>query len=385
MHLNLQSFCARNGFNTYETEITRRLSRYDDIDTEAFYFSLKSQEAQQTDFPVRQIRYPGRMLFLDRQLSFKLRVASFPFRMLEKFTSFNAITGGKPEDVFVFFENGLPTMPIKGKIIVVLHDVLTLHMDAFAGSRAVKDRKRAERILREASRVVTVSEYSKKDIIDSLHADPSKIDVVYNAVDAGKFSRDRSSAEYLRNVKSKYNLPDKYILHFGSCFPQKNIPTLIRAYSMLPDDIKDEYGLVITNPDSNNGWDNVREIAAENGISGNVVFPENIPNEDKAGMYQLASLFAWPSYIEGFGIPILEAQASGVPVVSSNTASMPEVAGDSAVYFDPSDPEGMSEAMRRCLTDELLSEELVAKGYENLKRFSWDKSAQKFHDIIVSL
>ena len=102
-------------------------------------------------------------------------------------------------------------------------------------------------------------------------------------------------------------------------------------------------------------------------------------------MYQLASLMAWPSYIEGFGLPILEAQASGVPVVSSDSSSMPEVAGDSVVYFNPYDTDGMSQAMTKCLTDELLRSELVAKGYENLKRFSWDKSAKKFHDIITSL
>ena len=225
-----------------------------------------------------------------------------------------------------------------------------------------------------------MSEYSRKGIAECFNVDGSQIEVVYNAVNAEEFSRDKSSSEYFRGLRKKYGLPEKYILHFGNCLPHKNVEGMIRAYAMLPENLRAEYGLVIPNPNGS-----VRKCAGENGVSGNVIYTDKIPDEDKPGIYQLASLFAWPSYIEGFGIPILEAQASGVPVVSSNTASMPEVAGNAAVYFDPYDTAGMSEAMRRCLTDEILRGELVAKGYENIKRFSWDKSAEKFHDIITSL
>ena len=131
--------------------------------------------------------------------------------------------------------------------------------------------------------------------------------------------------------------------------------------------------------------DEVRQLAVELGITDRVIFADNVPEKDKPGIYQLASLMAWPSYIEGFGIPILEAQASGVPVVSSNTSSMPEVGGDSVIYFDPNDTDEMSKAMSKCLTDETLRSELIAKGYENINRFSWDKSAEKFYGIITSL
>ena len=300
--------------------------------------------------------------------------------MPRPFISFNRIMGGKPEDVYVFFENAIPATTVKGKIIAVLHDIIPLRLAAFAGEWSDICRNNAGNILSRADRVVTVSEYSKRDIISFFNADPEKISVVYNAVDAEKFSRGKSSTEYLRGVRSKYGLPDKYILHFGSCLPQKNVPNLVRAYSMLSESLKDEYSLMITHPN-----DEVRQLAVELGITDRVIYADNVSEKDKPGIYQLASLMAWPSYIEGFGIPILEAQASGVPVVSSNTSSMPEVGGDSVIYFDPNDNDEMSKAMSICLTDETLRSELIAKGYENINRFSWDKSAEKFYGIITSL
>ena len=99
----------------------------------------------------------------------------------------------------------------------------------------------------------------------------------------------------------------------------------------------------------------------------------------------MADLFAWLSFYEGFGIPILEAMASGVPVVCSNRTSIPEVAGDAAVLVDPENISEISNAIEKVLTDENLRADLISKGYENTKRFSWEKSAQKLHDIILSL
>ncbi len=385
VHCNLQVF-QKCGINTYQTEITQRLFQYDDIDVDPFYLSARHVERDEK-FPVRRVNIPGYMVYRHHDLQFSRRPIAYAFNLLKPFISFNKIVGGKTDDVFAFFDNSIPTLPITGKTITVLHDVFPFHIEGLPWDDTFK--KNARAIAKKATRIVTVSEYSKKDIVEVLHADPDKIDVVYNAVDPEIFSREKTSAEKFRALREKYGLPEKYILHFGSCLPQKNVPALIRAYSMMPDALKNEYSLVITNPEqvveTSEGKDDIRKIAAENGVSDYVVFPEKISDDDKIGMYQLASLMAWPSYLEGFGIPILEAQASGVPVVSSDSSSMPEVAGDSVVYFNPYDTDGMSQAMTKCLTDELLRSELVAKGYENLKRFSWDKSAKKFHDIITSL
>ena len=381
VHFNLQAYNIRNGFHTYETEITRRLSRCDDIEADAYCFSARTSWPVREDLPVRRIAFPFYMAFRNSTISFPRRIASSIFRPFAPFISFNCLTGGNPGDIFVFFENSVPSLKLKGKVIAVLHDIIPIRMvDACGKELETRFRRMAEELIRKTAKIITVSEYSKKDITDYFNTDGSKIEVIHNAVNAEEFSRDKSTSEYFRGLRKKYGLPEKYILHFGSCLAQKNIDTLIRAYAMLPENLRDEYSLMITNPD-----DEVMKCAGENGVSGRMIYADKIPDEDKPGIYQLASLFAWPSYIEGFGIPILEAQASGVPVVSSNTASMPEVAGNAAVYFDPYDTAGMSEAMHKCLTDEILRSELIAKGYENVKRFSWDESARKFHDIITSL
>ena len=153
----------------------------------------------------------------------------------------------------------------------------------------------------------------------------------------------------------------------------------MKAYSILPAEFMDTYKLVITNPSNE-----IKDLVNAQGISEHVHYLDEVPDEDKPGIFRGASLFVWPSLYEGFGLlPILEAQASGVQVVCSNAASMPEVAGDSAILFDPHDTEAIASAIERVLTNEDLRDELAAKGCENIKRFSWDKSAQKLHDIII--
>ena len=365
------------GINTYQTEITSRLLQYHDIDVDSLRVSMQNFETD-TDFPVRHVKFPGWLAFSNHETPLSRKIISCAFELVRPFISFNKLTGCNPEDVFVFFDNAMTALPIKGKVITVLHDVIALHSE-FPHNKG-PFRKGAEHAVKKSAKIVTVSEFSRKDIAEQLKIDPSKIDVVYNAVDAEKFSREKTSAESLRALREKYGLPEKYILHLSRYNPRKNVKNFIRAYSMLPDKLKEEYGLVITNPN-----DEVRKFAGECGVSSRVIYVDDISDSDKPGIYQLSSLFVWPSFMEGFGLPILEAQASGIPVVSSNTSSMPEVAEDSAVYFDPYDVEGMSQAMAKCLDDEVLRGELVAKGYENLKRFSWDKSAKKFHDIIKNL
>ena len=237
--------------------------------------------------------------------------------------------------------------------------------------------RNARDILRIADKIITVSEFSKRDILDYFNLkDDGRIEVVYNSFDPVY----RQPCPNIEDIRERYSLPERYILYFGSCIPHKNANTLIRAYAELPEDIRREYMLVITNPQSVT-YDCVKEC----GVSERVRFLNKVPESDKPGIFQSASLFVWPSLYEGFGIPAIEAMASGVPVISSNTTSMPEVAGDAAVFVNPLDYSGMSKQIERVLTDGNLRNELIAKGYENIKRFSWDESAKKFHDIIINL
>lgn len=382
VHLNLQSVDIPCGMSRYETEITRRLKNYDDIELEPSYVSMFFKNTDALDFPVKRIKIPSPLVFRGtgrRAMLFK------PFNIFKPFYSYNFLSGGSSDDVYVFFENKIPDIRLKGKIVVVVHDIIPLRVNSNPSrksndhlgkrTRYVTERNTRD-ILKKASQIIVDSEFTRKDLADYFDIDPSGIEVIYCGINSDIYSRKYD----LLNVREKYNLPEKYILYFGACAAHKNVETLIRAYSKLPESLRREYKLVITNP-----VEDITDCANDCKVSDYVHYIRAVPESDKPAIYQMASLFVWPSFYEGFGLPVLEAMSSGVPVVCSNVTSMPEVAGDAAVLVDPLDDSGMAHEIERVLCDENLRKELIAKGYENIKRFSWDDSAKKFHDIITGL
>lgn len=383
VYSNVQQTAYGNGFVPYETQITSKLLAYEDINVEAIRFSSHPEESEKESeftFPVRNIKFSSFTLFYLLHLPLINLFAPLMRRKL------NALTNSKPDDVFIFYENKIPNIKLNGKIIALLHDIMPLRilnmklrntgrLENFMRRYIVE--RNARDILRIADKIITVSEFSKRDILDYFNLnDDGRIEVVYNSF-APVYCQPCPNIEHIRE---KYSLPERYILYFGSCIPHKNANALIRAYAELSEDIRRDYMLVITNPQSV-----TYECVKECRVSEYVKFLHKVPESDKPGIFQSASLFVWPSLYEGFGLPAIEAMASGVPVICSNTTSMPEVAGDAAVLVDPLDYSGMSKEIARVLSDSDLRNDLIAKGYENIKRFSWDKSAKKFHDIIVSL
>lgn len=345
----------------------------------------KHRDLSNVGFPVRQIRISECAVF-HKIHNFGIKSAlKYFLNRLGRIFSFNFITGGGENDTDVFTENMMPTMRLKGKTIVVIHDIIPLRIDhdptrksydPIGKNTARSVAMNTEDVLKRASCIITVSEFSRQDIADYYHIDPARIKVVYNAIEPSVYARKYN----LQAIRKKYNLPDKYVLYFGACHARKNVETLIRAYSKLPERLRREYKLVITNPKSD-----TEDCVNECGISDYVHYIKKVPEYDKPAIYQMSSLYVWPSVYEGFGIPVIEAMAAGIPVISSNATSMPEVAGDAAILVDHLDYSGMSKQIERVLTDGNLRNELIAKGYENIKRFSWDESAKKFHDIIINL
>ena len=180
-------------------------------------------------------------------------------------------------------------------------------------------------------------------------------------------------------VKQKYNLDFPFILFVGVLQPRKNIPTLIKAYYKLKKEgIKDK--LVIT---GGKGWQykEIFETVERLNLQKEVIFTGHIPDDDLPKLYNAADLFAFPSLYEGFGIPPLEAMACGIPVITSNTGSLPEVVGDAGIMVDPYDIDGLAKAMYEVLNNEGLKEEMVKKGLERAKMFSWKKCAKEVLDV----
>jgi glycosyltransferase involved in cell wall biosynthesis len=231
---------------------------------------------------------------------------------------------------------------------------------------------------RRADAVITVSECSKRDIVKLLDLAPERIHVIGNAVDASLFPvRD---AWLLANVRERYGIGPRYLLYFGGFDMRKNVPRLIEAYGLLPERLRREYQLVIAGRYARLGhplYPDPRETVRRLGLESNAVFTGQIREQDKAPLYSAATVFAFPSLYEGFGMPVLEAMACGTPVVTSNVSALPEVAGDAGLLVDPYDAQAICEALAELLESQARRDELGRRGLERARRFTWPQVAEQ--------
>lgn len=233
-------------------------------------------------------------------------------------------------------------------------------------------------VRRRADLFLAISEFTKKEMVNLWHIPPEKIHVVPCAC-ADTLSRE-TDPKRLRAVKKKYNLPEQYVLFVGNSNPRKNLERLVKAFDAVKTEKGFPHQLIIA---GEQGWKFNRNQAAQGcNHPEDIRFIGFVPDEDMAALYSAATLFAFPTLYEGFGIPVLEAQNCGVPVLVSNCSSLPEVGGEGALYVDPYDEGSIAEGLWKLLTDRELAERLVRAGYENVKRFSWEQSAESLKHII---
>lgn len=184
--------------------------------------------------------------------------------------------------------------------------------------------------------------------------------------------------------KIKNKLYENYILFVGSIEPRKNLVSLLKAYLLLPEYIRKEFKLLLV---GFKGWGNKEILELLDKLQGSVDYLGYVKNEELVDLYRGASCFVYPSLYEGFGLPPLEAMACGCPVVVSQVTSLPEICGDAACYVDPYDVESMAEGMHKVLMDEAMRQNLIKKGLERAKLFSWEKAAKehlKVFDEVLS-
>jgi glycosyltransferase involved in cell wall biosynthesis len=173
-------------------------------------------------------------------------------------------------------------------------------------------------------------------------------------------------------LKTKYGIEGDYVLFVGTLQPRKNIARLIEAFSR----IKDNTQLVVV---GKKGWlyEEILEAPKKFGVQDRVKFLDFVPDEDLPLFYQNALCFVLPSLYEGFGLPVLEAMKYGCPVITSNVSSLPEAGGDAALYFNPEDISDIAANLRLMITKPQLRKELIKKGFEQIKKFSWEKTARE--------
>jgi glycosyltransferase involved in cell wall biosynthesis len=231
---------------------------------------------------------------------------------------------------------------------------------------------------RRSDRILTVSEASKRDILHFFNVPPEKIVVVYNAID--EHFRVTPAEEDVARVRERYQLDHQFVLYVGNIKPHKNLVRLIEAFAELRRTGFDEVKLLIIG-DQISKLPALRRAVHGHKLHKHVRFLGYVSDQTLGVLYRLASAFVFPSLYEGFGLPPLEAMASGTPVVISNVSSLPEVAGDAAVLVDPYDVESIVDGMRRILSDPALAAELRRKGVERAREFSWERSVAKTRQV----
>ncbi len=266
----------------------------------------------------------------------------------------------------------------QGKQITVIHDCA---YDRFPEEAITKFHRIYYKIIfpstiRRSSQIVTVSNFSKKELIDIYHVKPGKIRVIYE----GPPRLPNSDNEDIERVIKKFNITQPYFLFVGNHQPRKNVIGLIRAFHLLLQKKHLNILLVLTgHRDPKRVEPFIQKELHE--LKDKLIFTGVISRKEIAALYKKAIALTFPSFYEGFGLPVLEAQSFGLPVLTSNVSSLPEVAGKGALYVDPYDIQNIAEGMYKIFINEDLRKELMREGYENIKRFSWEKAAGELTEI----
>ncbi|MBI5748887.1 MAG: glycosyltransferase family 4 protein [Nitrospinae bacterium] len=251
------------------------------------------------------------------------------------------------------------------KTIMTVHDMI--HLVFGKSIHRLYYRYIVKTAMMKASSIITVSEYSKTDIVKYLGIPKEKIYVTYNGIDE-KFRPVHNKT--IDNIKKKYGIFSRYILFVGNQKPHKNVDNILKAFKMAMEKEGLNHHLILVGV--KNGY---IKIAGE--LDKRVIYINNHTDDDLVELYQSADLFLSPSLYEGFGLPMLEAMACGVPVVTSNRTSIPEVTGNAAILADPENIQEIANAICKVLKDENLKSDLIRKGLEQAKMFSWKRMAEE--------
>ena len=283
--------------------------------------------------------------------------------------------------------NRVPLLMIR-PYVVTIHDMVNLFYDErkLSAVHMYLRRFRFRRGLTRASRVIAVSEATKRDVENLLDVPPGRITRVYNAPDPGFLGRDPAAGEEeRRRIMERYQIDRPFLLYAGAIRHHKNIPRLVEAFAVLREQLAAHpvYGdlrLVIIG-DTISQYPAVRQAVLKSKMEHAVRFLGFVPFETLRCFYEAAAAFVFPSRHEGFGLPPLEAMACGTPVVTSNVSSLPEVTGDAAMLVNPGNVFDIARGIREVLTDEPLRAELIRRGRAQAARFSWERSARQVLQI----
>jgi len=330
--------------------------------------------------------------FLKNHKNVELKISRFPNKILNFFLWYfnwpklDKLIGGV--DVFFMPNLNFVALSLKVKLILTVHDLsFEYYPETFSWKRRLWHIFiNPQKIIRRADKVLAVSDSTRNDLIGFYKINQAKVETVYNGVGEVFGRIDRNDPRLLK-IKEKYALPFNFILFLGTFEPRKNIGGIVRAYERMRQEggsQLEKYKLVIAGSE---GWKSAklkREIK-KSSLAKDIYQVKFIDEEDKVFVYNLAALFVYPSFFEGFGLPPLEAIKCGVPVIVSDNSSMVETVGEAGILTDAFSADEIALAMKEFLIDKDLKKEFYPAGIRQAQKFTWTKAAKKFLEIVKKI
>ncbi|MDD5031964.1 MAG: glycosyltransferase family 1 protein [Patescibacteria group bacterium] len=238
--------------------------------------------------------------------------------------------------------------------------------------------------LKHAGKIITVSNFSKEEILKIYKSKKEKVKMIYNGYNEALYRKidDRGKIE---EVLDKYGIESPFLLYVGRLEKKKNTPALIEAFCLMRENNKSIKHKLVLIGDASFGYDEVKYIIKEFGLGSEIIMPGWAEEEDLPYIYNAAAAFVFPTKYEGFGIPLLQAMSCQVPVVASRLSVLKEVGGEAVLFFDPDNVNSIEEALKNIITSDKLRKDLIEKGKERVKNFSWEKCARETLAEINSL
>lgn len=361
MHIGIDAHAigARQGGNeTYISNLIEALAEIDSENRYTLYFS-KSEAAREwrgrfPNFHVRLLPPPTPLVRVPVVLALELRV--------------------RPVDVLHVQFTAPPFCPVP--VVATIHDLAFEHLpETFTRRGRAQLRLTVRTTARRAVRIATVSEFSRRDLINTYGLAPDKVVVTANGVGT-EFSPASNGDHDQSDIRRHYGIKRDYLIAVGSLQPRKNLIRLLRAYDHFREKSPDGPQLVIVGRRLWLAGEIFSEIR-KRVWAGDVICTGFVPRDHLAALYRGSIALAYPSLFEGFGLPPLEAMACGVPVITSSTSSLPEVVGDAALLVNPYDEDEIVKALVRITNDAELRKTLRARGLERVKQFTWRSSAER--------
>ena len=271
-------------------------------------------------------------------------------------------------------------VPKHTKIITVIHDISFNFYSQFIKFFDLLFLKILIPLsLRRADKIVAVSKFTADEVIKYYKVEPDKVAWVHNAFSEDFLKEITQSEKEI--IRKRYALPEKFILYLGTLQPRKNIPHLIEAFARIKGSLPDIKLVLCGNRQAHNFDREIDKIIKKEKLEKDVYFPGYVSDEDKKIVFGLAHIFVFPSFYEGFGIPILEAMVAKIPILASRIPSHEEIAGESILFFEINDKNDLENKLKKICLDNNLREDFIKKENEQINKFSWHKSATEFYRL----